>query len=561
MDQGYYKSIRKNILLSMILVPVIPFILSLAIGYYYFVNALETNTIASMKRIAADHRRMIESFLEERSNDLMFILRDYRYDQLSRADILEAVFLNLQSGSPAFVDLGVFDQNGSHVAYQGPYALKWKVYRDENWFKQVLAEGSYVSDIFLGYRQVPHFIIALTKIEGGRKWVLRATIDTQMFSELVEKVRIGKTGEAYLLDADGVLQTRQRAGRGLMEKPLDKIKYPDSSDEILTYIGADVTQEDFLYAAAWLKNKEWLLVIRQEKADAFDALRSAVQGIIWISLLGGGMIIGVAFYMTGRIVARMKQMDSEKENLGHQLIRAQRLAELGEMAAGFAHEINNPLQIIRSEQTLIEMNIDEMKEKGELKPSEGLAEVDDSMAQIKLQIERCSGITQAILKFGRQGEPRLQEVDLREFIPQVTGMVAKKAGVNGIEVIEEISDATPPVHGDPGQLQQVLLNLFNNAMDAISTRRGASGGRIRIKTGPKGDKQIEIVVSDNGCGITGDNLKKVFSPFFTTKPVGKGTGLGLSVCYGIVDKMGGEMTVDSKAGEGTTFTMRFPSAA
>jgi len=561
MDQGYYRSIRKNVLLSMILVPVIPFILSLAIGYSYFVNALETNTIASMKRIVADHRQMIESFLRERTDDLMFILHEYGYPDLSRSEILEEVFYNLQSRSPAFVDLGVFDQNGSHVAYQGPYSLKWKVYRDEDWFKQVLAEGSYVSDIFLGYRQVPHFIIALTKAENGRKWVLRATIDTQMFSELVEKVRIGKTGEAYLLNAQGELQTRQRAGRGLMEKPQDTIEYPDAAGEILTYIGTDVVGEDFLYATTWLKNKEWLLVIRQEKADAFGALRAAAYRIILISILGGAAIIGVAFYMTGRIITRMKQMDTEKENLGHQLIRAQRLAELGEMAAGFAHEINNPLQIIRSEQTLIEMNFEEIKQNGELKPSEGLAEIEDSMAQIKLQIERCSGITQAILKFGRQGEPRLQEVDLRTFIPQVTAMVSKKASVNGVALREEISDTTPPVHGDPGQLQQVLLNLFNNALDAISDRRGASGGELCIKAGPRGNKQIEIMVSDNGCGISPDNLKKVFSPFFTTKPVGKGTGLGLSVCYGIIDKMGGEMAVDSRKGEGTTFTVRLLKAA
>ena len=126
MDQGYYRSIRKNILLSMILVPVIPFILSLAIGYSYFVNALETNTIASMKRIVADHRQMIESFLRERSDDLMFILNEYGYQDLSRAEILEGVFRNLQSRSPAFVDLGVFDQSGSHVAYQGPYSLDRK---------------------------------------------------------------------------------------------------------------------------------------------------------------------------------------------------------------------------------------------------------------------------------------------------------------------------------------------------------------------------------------------------------------------------------------------------
>ena len=139
-------------------------------------------------------------------------------------------------------------------------------------------------------------------------------------------------------------------------------------------------------------------------------------------------------------------------------------------------------------------------------------------------------------------------------------MVANKAGVHGIAIEQEISDQNSDVHGDLRHLQQVLVNLLNNAIDAVIARHGSSGGVIWIESGPAENGQVEIKIRDNGSGISSENLKKVFTPFFTTKPVGKGTGLGLSVCYGIIDKMGGGMTVASQENVGTTFTIRLPSA-
>ncbi len=562
MKENYYKKMRKNIFLSMILVPVIPFLLVLWIGYSHFISSLEESTLSAMKRIVEDHRQMIEAFLTERTHDLEFIANDYTFDQIADPKVIGMVFLNLQGRTEAFADLGIFDEKGNHVVYHGPYELKSKVYSEEDWFKKVIKQGYYISDIFMGYRKIPHFIIAVAKNEDGRKWVIRATVDTLVFTNLVEKIRIGKSGEAYLLNADGLLQTSKRSsGKKLMEKPDDTIQYPEG-DDIRTFIGRNAAGERYLYATTWLKDREWILVFRQEKAEAFQALTAAAIRITFILLLGFAIIIGVARYMTERIIGHMQETDREKEELGQHLIRAQRLAELGEMAAGFAHEINNPLQIIRSEQALIDMNFSEMKEKGELKLSDLLAETEDSMSQIRLQIERCAAITQAILKFGRQSEPRLQDVDLREFIPQITAMISKKASVNGISITHDISENTPPVYGDPGQLQQVILNLFNNAIDAITERHGASGGSLRINVHPdNSNRQIMIQIRDNGMGISPENLKKIFSPFFTTKPVGKGTGLGLAVCFGIIDNMGGKIEVESEKGKGTTFIIHLPASA
>ncbi|MCG6905959.1 MAG: two-component sensor histidine kinase [Desulfobacteraceae bacterium] len=557
----HYAAMKRILLASMILLPVVPFILALWIGHYHFTSALENSTIASITRIVEDHRHMIDSFLAERRSDLEFVLNTHSYESLGRPETLKRALALLQQSSSAFVDLGVFDQSGMHVAYQGPFELKWKSYRDEPWFKAVMEKGVYISDIFLGYRKVPHFVIALAKQDGASRWVIRATIDTQMFNELAGRVRIGKTGEAFLLSAQGTFQTERRSGGRLMAQDPDFGWYPVEDQRVRIFIESDRQGDTYLYATTRLTNKNWLLVVRQEKADAFKALSTATHLILLISLLGGAVIIAVAFYLTDRIVARIQQTDREKNQLNEQLIRAHRLSELGEMAAGFAHEINNPLQVMKSEQALIETIIADLKASGQLPESEDLKDLEDSVSQISLQIARCSKITHAILRFGRKSEDAVQDFDIQTFIPEVIEMVAKKASVEGIAIHREIQDGPVFIHGDPSQLQQVLLNLFNNAMDAIIARHGTMGGELTVSSAPTGNGRVRITVNDNGCGIDAGNLDKIFSPFFTTKPVGKGTGLGLSVCYGIIQNLGGAMTVQSAPGEGATFVIDLPTTA
>jgi two-component system NtrC family sensor kinase len=555
-----HEKLQDMILVCMILVPLVPFLLTVSIGYYYFTSALENRTVSATSRIVDDHQHMIEFFLQERKADLEFILHSYDFEYLSQQENLLKVFERLQTKSNAFMDLGVFDQEGVHVAYHGPYKLTGRIYKKEDWFSEVMKTGYYTSDIFLGFRRVPHFVIALAKQEGLKTWVIRATIDTYMFSDMVKKVRIGKTGEAYLLNREGIFQTERRSGGNILEHDPDFAKYIKDASGINTFISRDFQGFEYFVATTWLKDKEWLLVVRQESGDAFSDLRHASYLILLISVVGGGGIIALAFFLTNRIIERMIKTDMEKDRLKEQLIRAGRLAELGEMAAGFAHEINNPLQIIKSEQALIKMILSELVEKGLINAPEEMAEVEDSVDQIELQVNRCSAITHQILKFGRKSEITPQDIDLTEFIPDITHMVSNKASVNGVDVRLDISDKTPLVHGDAGQLQQVLINLFNNALDAINERHGVQGGELVINSGPDGNNMVRISVKDNGCGIGIEDQKKIFSPFYTTKPVGKGTGLGLSVCYGIIDAMGGSLDVSSEKGSGSTFTIRLPAS-
>lgn len=558
MNDEHYKAMRLKILASMIIVPIFPFILASIVTFYHFTKSIETNTVFRMNRIVEDHRQVIELFLKERKADLQFVADSYRYNDLNTSTALQIIFSNLQNKSNAFVDLGVFDETGLHVAYFGPYRLAGKKYGGTEWFKEVMRKGYYVSDIFLGYRKVPHFVIAIAKRDNGRFWVIRATIDTLLFNDLVEKVRLGRTGEAYILNKDGIFQTKRRSGGELMKKDPDAAEYPGLHSGLSTFVQKDTTGESYFYVTTRLKDDNWLLVVRQEKRDAFASLRSASWLVFFITALGVFAIVIIAFVFSSRVIRRMERTDQEKGQLGQQLIVAGRLAEIGEMSAGFAHEINNPLQIIRAEQTLMEMIISELIDRGDLKESEDLEEFTESLGQIKIQVDRCAEITQGLLKFARQKDTVPRDLDLRDFVPEVIRMVEKKAEVGGITIKQGIPDNIPAINADAPQLQQVLLNFLNNAVFAVQEKYDSTGGgEITVGLSSR-DNQVDIAVTDNGSGISSENLKKIFTPFFSTKPVGQGTGLGLSICYGIIEKMGGVIEVSSTEGKGSTFTIRLP---
>nr|WP_319494767.1 ATP-binding protein [uncultured Desulfobacter sp.] len=558
--------LKRAIFLNMTFFPMIPFIIALGISFYFFSSALDKSTQASLERTLTDHRKMIESFLIERKSDLELITRAYTFEDIMAEGAITNICQSLQERSAAFVDLGLFDETGNHLRYSGSFALAGKRYTQEPWFRNTMDQGYYISDIFLGYRNIPHFVVAVRRTENNRTWALRATIDTVFFDSMVSGVRIGKTGEAYILNHDGIAQTARRCGDiALLDKDpafgwMNKLLSVNKQTFQLSPKG-----QPFLYVVSKLANKSWYLVVRQEKQDAYRALYSAILICVVIAILGLGALVVLAYFTSETICRRMDRLDEEKEQLGSQLIRAVQLAEIGEMAAGFAHEINNPLQIIKSEYALIKILMEELypgkEDKKDNSPDpQTLNDIRESVDQIHKQVERCHEITSAILKFGRKKEVKHTALDPGTVIPEILKLVENSARTSGVEVTTQIEENIPSFMGDPGRFQQVMLNLVNNAIHAVTSQHGANGGKIEINAAQtrndEGRAMIDIQVKDNGCGIAPEHMDKIFSPFFTTKAVGRGTGLGLSVCFGIIESFGGTMSVNSRPGEGTVFSIQ-----
>jgi len=553
-ETAKFSRIRRIILSRTLVAPFIILIIVCSTLVYYFAANLYVRVESELIRIVDDHRNMIVQFLVERTEDLKFIADANRFQSICSQMRLPEIVHVLQMSSPAFVDLGVFDSDGNHVAYTGPYNLEGKNYKDEPWFKAVEEKSVYISDIFLGYRNTPHFIIAVKKMENQKPWYLRATIDTLFFNNLVENIRVGKTGEAYLVNKDGVFQTKKRSGGKLMDIDPDFSAYQPTNGQIISYTNKDHTGEKNRYAIGRLEKTGWLMVVRQDFMEASAPLVQAVLVATGLIFAGGAIVVLIAFFMASGLAHRLTMADAEKREMGSQLIMAGKLAEVGEMSSGMAHEINNPLQVMMAEMTMIDDLFGDLKTDEKNMPI--IKMLKESVDQIGLQIHRCKNITQGLLKFARKSDPMLRKIIPDELVAEVVGMVEHQAKLQDIIIKYDMSPQLPEIESDPAQLQQVFLNLLNNAIYAV---KDAAHPEIIITAGTD-ENYVVVGIADNGCGIPADQLKKIFVPFFTSKPVGKGTGLGLSTCYGIIENLGGRIDVKSEVDVGAIFSVYLPKS-
>lgn len=227
-----------------------------------------------------------------------------------------------------------------------------------------------------------------------------------------------------------------------------------------------------------------------------------------------------------------------------QLIQSEKLSAVGEFVAGVAHELNNPLATV--------MGFSEILKSAPVEPK-----YQRHLLMIFKSAERCQKIVQSLLTFARRHQPERAPVAVNKLVEEVLEIVAYQLRTNNVEVVRDFHPALPPVLADGHQIQQVIINLVNNARQAIEAHQPA--GKLVITTEADA-ANVRIKITDNGPGISAENMRKIFDPFFTTKGVGKGTGLGLSLCYGLIKEHGGNITVSSESGKGATFVVELPVA-
>jgi two-component system NtrC family sensor kinase len=249
-----------------------------------------------------------------------------------------------------------------------------------------------------------------------------------------------------------------------------------------------------------------------------------------------------------RAIDSMAQAVAEREELLRlatqlEVGRSEQLASVGRLAAGVAHEINNPLTGVLAFADM-------------LRDKENMDDQDrEDLELIVRETKRVREIVRGLLDFARETPFVQRPLDINELIVQTLRLLGKREAFQHIYMVEDLGDDLPLVNVDRNQLQQVLLNLTLNACEAMP-----DGGTLLVSSS-SADGFVVIHITDTGCGIERKDLDKIFEPFFTTKPVGKGTGLGLSVSYGIVQQHGGTLAVDSEPGKGTTFTITLPAVA
>jgi two-component system NtrC family sensor kinase len=369
----------------------------------------------------------------------------------------------------------------------------------------------------------------------------------------VENVRIGKTGQVYILNSKGIYQTSPSSGGEIMTPALgfERQLHEDVTFRFLEANDMDRKARQIV-CETWLKDPKWLLVVRVDENEFFEEVRYANIATLVSLHLSALIILIVTVLITRHMVSVIKRGDREVEQMNEQLIQAGKLASIGELSAGVAHEINNPLAIIMTEIQLLQ----DSKKRTTLTDEAFEGQFVESIVQIDQQVLRCKHITRNLLKFARRTNSVMETVDINVFLREVIDLMEREAKSDGIKFNPLLDDSLPSILSDPSQLQQVFLNFINNAIEAHEDN---GYGVITIATGLAKDKNgIVITVSDTGSGISNQDLGRIFDPFFTKKSPGRGTGLGLSICYSIVKQLGGYIHVESEMGKGTCFTLTFP---
>jgi len=541
-----YRLFQRNIRVLMIVLTIVPLFMMALINYHQYQGSLKQEMIDPTKLLVSKTRHSFEFFLNERQSLIKSISYFYSLDELSDEKKLNHILFILKKEFTGFVDLGLISgSDGAQIRYIGPYNLLGKNYANQDWFQEVTLKGTYISDVFMGYRKFPHIAIAVQRLEeNGKSWILRTTIDTTMFDNLIAAMGLDAESDAFILNKEGIFQTNSRLYGKVLEKC--PIKIPMGGHA--TYIDErkDPNGNDIFLAYTHLTYPEYTLVIVKPKSGVLKTWYALKSDLFIVFLVSSILIIIVVFRLTGIMVNRIREADHNREIAFRELQHHHKLSSIGRLAAGVAHEINNPLAIINEKAGLIK---DLIQYTPDFAQKEKFSTLVGSIMQ---SVSRCRTITHRLLGFAKRMEVEVESLNLNELIEEVLGFMEKEALYRNIDIGLELAKDLPRIDSDRGQLQQVFLNILNNAMAAVEDE-----GRIIISTWEKDADTVAVSIQDNGCGMAEETLRHIFEPFFTTKRE-YGTGLGLSITYGIVKKLGGEIDVKSKKHEGTTFKVFLP---
>jgi two-component system NtrC family sensor kinase len=530
-------------------VALLPVVVLAVIDYKVAQRSEVSEILLRTSRLVSNTRRTMAFFLDERKSALEFIIQDNSFESLNDPARLSAILENLREAfGGGFVDLGVIDPLGYQRCYVGPYDLKGKDYSGQGWYQEVRERGVYISDVFMGFREVPHLVIAVRRLAGsGFPYVLRATLDMQRFNDLLSQLEVSGLGDAFVINHYGILQTPSR----LQGNVLEKITLPVPQHSATTVVFEEESRETpLIIGYAYIQATPFILMIVEKKAEILKRWYRTRMILVGFAVLSVIIVLFVILAVATYLVGNMYEADQKRVTTLHQVEYSNKMATIGRLAAGVAHEINNPLAIINEKVGLIKDLVTMKNQKDRPAKDEKIITLVDSVIA---SVERSAAIARRLLRFSRSEEITPKPLDLKKTIVEVLSFLGKEAEYRSIEVSVDVPESIPQIDSDSGRLQEIFLNIINNAFAAVD-----EGGHLNISVRAEDEKFLAVTFADDGSGIPEEDLDRVFEPFFSTKTNRGGTGLGLSITSGLVQELGGRIEVRSKVGEGTSFIVHLP---
>ena len=517
-SESPYRRLRARMFLVLAAFGLVPLLGMAVAGMTAERRALEVRTGNVLEAMTKNRAATVNLFLEEKMRQLDLLAAGLPFDDLATPAVLERLRNEMQRQAGAIVDLGVITADGRQVTYIGPYDLTNRDYHEQPWFEQVMVRGRYQSDIFTGFRRFPHAIIVVRHNTGGRDFLLRATLDTDVLSRLVREGGLESGADVFILNARGEYQTQYPERHRLMEKA--DLPTPPRHSGVRVARLSVAGRPEFV-ATAWLAGDAWVLVARQPVPGLGDVVRSG-SPVVWASVLGLTLVPLLAYLIARHGLRQIRSLEEERAHLYESVAQSEKLAAIGRLAATTAHEINNPLAIIDAQVGLLRDTLGAGEEPPDWK------EFDDRLRKVAGQVERGKSVTHRLLGFSRRLGPQVGPVDVAAALEETVSFVEKEAeSARGIRILRDYGPEIPPVRSNLGQMQQVFLNVINNALDAVG-----HDGDVRLSIGcARGG--VEVKISDSGRGIAESDLERIFEPFYSTKEgEARHCGLGLAVCRG-----------------------------
>ena len=542
-----YRLIWLAVVITTNMVALLPLIAITVVDYQTTEKAIETEFKLRTARVVSNTYRSMKFLLAERQAALRFAAATSSAEVLKNPVKMEELLKSLrESFGGGFEDIGVIDAGGTQESYEGPYDLTGKNYYGQPWFDKVVNEGAYVSDVFMGFRQKPHLVIAVKKeLPGGSFEILRTTMSIDLIERLLADVQLGGRGDAFIVNSDGILQTNTRYyGAVLSPSPLPVPEYGSTTDVI--EFGTE-DNEPLLIGYRYIDNTPFILMVVKAKNELMKSWIQTKHNLIFFLFVSVCTILlvtmGTATVLVHKIYVADQHRALSLQKIGHN----EKMASIGRLAANVSHEINNPLAIINEKAGLIQ-DMFEIKKIYSHDPK-----LTGSVDSILKAVQRASKITRRLLSFARNMEASNETIDLESLIREVLAFLEKEAELKAIDIRLNADGNIAKIKSDRGKLQQIFVNIINNAFDAMDNR-----GVLTVDINKASPTELSVKISDTGGGIAEDDLEQIFEPFFSTKTARGGTGLGLVVTYNLVQEIGGRIRVDSKQGVGTSFTVTIP---
>ncbi len=565
-EQKKYEILKRNFIILFLVLSLIPLITVSFISYFTFKSSLHNSISTHLFEIAKNKGIALQKWLFERHTDAEVLAQSPKVvESLGTLKNLKNVFITKERYSSdvrkylqlvknkyeSYDEIFILDKNGQMLVTTERMVT---IEVNQDYFREALNGRTYNTDIYMSpIIHRPTMVVAapIKNSENEVIGVLAERIKLDAINKIMRDIEIGKTGESYLVNKEGYFLTESKFESGYTLKKKISTKGTQECKKGKSGVGEyfDYRDKKVLGAYFFMPAMEWSLMVEQDSSEAFQEIRNLKNIIFVIGLITIVIIVVITLVVSGKIVRVLERYDRDFRKQQEQIMRAEKLSAMGELAAGVAHEINNPLGGISNCLKLISNKMNKQNPKPEdLKYSMKYLQTSER------ELNRCIRIVRNFLAFSRRSNLKPALTNINTIILEVIALIEPQTNVQNVEILKDLESDLPQIMADAQQLNQALMNITLNSLKAMP-----QGGKLKVSSEyDQKNEVIRIDISDTGHGIPEKDLLHIFEPFFSSKPEGKGTGLGLSIVYEVIDEHNGSIEVESVVDKGTTFTVKLP---